>query len=699
MVEEQLKAGRQYGGQSINFSTPMRMNAHGDFVFTFNSYVGAPADRTPMLVKAGLLSFLPVRADSPRNYHTQVVDLNDAGVAVGYDEWLEEERIRAKAVKWKDGAISSLSYWANTTQDTALAIDNFENVLTSTHRWGYSPGHIFNAAGVQILELPSGGWNRMNDGWVAASDDVGGIPGVSRYNRALGTTERTPTPGSPYVYPLVALSRNGDIGLLAPNGGGPHSYVMTGQTLTQISNFTMYDLEDGTAVGHGYPVTEGQIWRNGVKTNLQDLLDATVDDWKISSAVDINENGQILAIASRKARDLYDNGPQRIFALVRLDPIPLPAPSQLTLSPTTATGGATVTGTVTLDSPAPGSVVVSLSSNSTSATVPATVTVLSGQTSATFPVATAGVDAVQSATIKATLNAKSASASLRIDPALASYLVFSRSSVAGGTALTGTVFLKGNAGPSGVTVALASSDLALTVPASVAVSAGANSASFPVGTTAVDADTPATVSAKTGAKAVTKAVTVLAATLKSLTLSPTSVTGGAGSKATIALTGPAGPSGLVVALSSSNPAASVPASVSVPAGASSATVTVGTTAVASDTSATVSATAGGKTASAVLGVKAPVLKSLTLGAATVASGGRVALAVSLTGPAPAGGIVVSLSSSHPSLAKLPATTTVLQGATSKTVVFYAGTASAPTQVTLTGAQGGVSKSVVLTVNP
>jgi hypothetical protein len=77
----------------------------------------------------------------------------------------------------------------------------------------------------------------------------------------------------------------------------------------------------------------------------------------------------------------------------------------------------------------------------------------------------------------------------------------------------------------------------------------------------------------------------------------------------------------------------------------------------------------------------------------------VALAVSLTGPAPAGGIVVSLSSSHPALAKLPATTTVAQGATSKTVVFYAGTASAPTQVTLTGAQGGVSKSVVLTVNP
>jgi len=415
--------------------------------------------------------------------------------------------------------------------------------------------------------------------------------------------------------------------------------------------------------------------------------------------IDVPNPGNYTLRVTHKGTALAPSGVQA-FSVVMTGATEVTASlATLSLSPTSTAGGTTVNGTVTLESAATGNVVVSLSSNSTSATVPATVTVLSGQTSTTFPVATVGVDAVQSATIKATLNTKSASASLRIDPALASYLVFSRSSVAGGTALTGTVFLKGNAGPSGVTVALASSDLALTVPASVAVSAGANSASFPVGTTAVDADTPATVSAKTGAKAVTKAVTVLAATLKSLTLSPTSVTGGAGSKATIALTGPAGPSGLVVALSSSNPAASVPASVSVPAGASSATVTVGTTAVASDTSATVSATAGGKTASAVLGVKAPVLKSLTLGAATVASGGRVALAVSLTGPAPAGGIVVSLSSSHPALAKLPATTTVAQGATSKTVVFYAGTASAPTQVTLTGAQGGVSKSVVLTVNP
>jgi thermitase len=93
----------------------------------------------------------------------------------------------------------------------------------------------------------------------------------------------------------------------------------------------------------------------------------------------------------------------------------------LTISPTEVRAGQTATGTVTLDRPAPagGAVIQLSSSNSTRASVPSSVTIPAGATSATFTIQTrppVSIPAtfVETVTITATYNGDSRSAQLRV---------------------------------------------------------------------------------------------------------------------------------------------------------------------------------------------------------------------------------------------------------------------------------------------
>jgi len=190
-----------------------------------------------------------------------------------------------------------------------------------------------------------------------------------------------------------------------------------------------------------------------------------------------------------------------------------------------------------------------------------------------------------------------------------SSLTLNPTSVVGGNSSTGTVTLNGPAPAGGAQVALSSSNTTVArVPASVAVAAGATSATFTVGTSVVSASTAVTISAAYAGVSRSASLTVQpvpppAPTLTSVTLNPTSVVGGLQtSRGTVTLSAPAPVGGVQVTLSSSNGAASVPASVFIPAGASSATFTVNTSSVLISTSATVSARYNGTTRTATLGV-------------------------------------------------------------------------------------------------
>ncbi len=94
-------------------------------------------------------------------------------------------------------------------------------------------------------------------------------------------------------------------------------------------------------------------------------------------------------------------------------------------------------------------------------------------------------------------------------------------------------------------------------------------------------------------------------TLSSVTLNPTSVTGGSSSTGTVTLSGPAPGSGALVSLSSSASAATLPASVTVAAGATSTNFTVSTSAVTTSIPVTISASYAGATKTASLTVNPP----------------------------------------------------------------------------------------------
>jgi N,N-dimethylformamidase beta subunit-like protein/List-Bact-rpt repeat protein len=174
---------------------------------------------------------------------------------------------------------------------------------------------------------------------------------------------------------------------------------------------------------------------------------------------------------------------------------PPAALSSITVSPTSVIGGNSSTGTLTLTRAAVGNVVVTLSSNNASATVPPSVTVPQGATTASFSIGTTPVASSTVASISAVYNGVTKTATLTIARPTLSSLKLNPSKVVGGNPSTGTVTLSGAAPPTGMTVQLSSNRTTVaTVPSSVTVAAGATTATFTVTTIRVRSTTNATIS-------------------------------------------------------------------------------------------------------------------------------------------------------------------------------------------------------------
>jgi hypothetical protein len=258
--------------------------------------------------------------------------------------------------------------------------------------------------------------------------------------------------------------------------------------------------------------------------------------------------------------------------------------STIQVSPTQVTGPASATGTITLSTPAPpNGLPLALSSSSNSAaTVPATLTVPAGATTANFNISAKKVSSTTTVTITAVSfpqegGVTQATGTLTVAAPVTITLTglsLSSSTVIGGSSVTGTVTLSGNATSSTV-VNLSSNNAAAKVPASVTVNAGSKSATFTVTSAAVSTNTSVTISAKLGSVTKSAALTVQAPVLSSLALNPSTVQGGTNVTGTVTLTGPAAAT-TTVTLSTTNKAATVPASVSVAKGKSSATFTIKT---------------------------------------------------------------------------------------------------------------------------
>ncbi len=274
-------------------------------------------------------------------------------------------------------------------------------------------------------------------------------------------------------------------------------------------------------------------------------------------------------------------------------------PKSVTFSPATVPGGNASVGTVTLNVAAPaGGAVIQLKSTSALVTVPATVTVAEGQTTATFDISTAVTPRTIRANIQATAAGVRVAGVLIVSGVNVTSVTLAPNSVLGGTSTTGTVNLNTNAPTGGLTVQLYTTTANASVPVSVTVPAGQKTATFTVTTVPVSANVLTQVVGKYLGVAKPATLTVQAAAVSTVTLNPTSVKGGTNSTLTIKLTGLAGPSGLVVTLTSSNVnAAIVPATVTVPAGTDTVDVVVTTKVVTANTTSTLTAktAAGSKT--------------------------------------------------------------------------------------------------------
>jgi hypothetical protein len=238
---------------------------------------------------------------------------------------------------------------------------------------------------------------------------------------------------------------------------------------------------------------------------------------------------------------------------------------------------------------------------------------------------------------------------------------------------TGTLTLSEGAPTPGVVITLNSSNTdAATMPATVTFNSGQTQRFFVITSKAVTSDQDVTLTATMPTvpdqTVRTRVLRVIALTA-TLTLDPTSILGGSALvTGEVTLSSPAGPNGVLVNLASSNTAvATVPPTVLVASGQTKGTFSITTFGVANDTSVTISATLpSGFQATSVLGVTAPRVTSLTVNPSTVVGGDPTTATLTISGQAPAGGLVVSLTSNNGNVVSLPPTVTVPGGQTSVT---------------------------------
>ena len=379
--------------------------------------------------------------------------------------------------------------------------------------------------------------------------------------------------------------------------------------------------------------------------------------------------------------------------------------SSISVSPAVVGQVSTTSNRVTLSAPAPaGGAVVALASDNAAAVVPASVTVAAGQTlSPLFTITTKEVGASTPVNISAVYGGVTKTGVLTIRPPALSSLTISPSSVSAGSPATSCrVTLDGPAGAAGVVVTLASSDPAATPPASVTVPAGATSSPyFSIATAAVSSSVTATITASYNGVSKTATLTAAPVALSNIILSPSSIAGSLSATANrVNMTGNAPPGGLTVLLSSNNPVAVVPASVTIPAGSpTSAAFTITTSMVTVSTTATITATYNGASVTANFVVRPPALSTLTL-SPTTTKGGTTTTAnrVTIDGPAPPGGVTINLSAD--SGVTVPATITIPAGATqSAAFLIVTPVVGVSTTASVIASYNGNSRTVFLTLTP
>lgn len=269
--------------------------------------------------------------------------------------------------------------------------------------------------------------------------------------------------------------------------------------------------------------------------------------------------------------------------------------------------------------------------------------------------------------------------------------------IVGGQSTDFVINLNGAVGVERV-VALRSNHPAITVPAQVVIPAGETFARVTLATAGVSSQVEVRVSATLDSRTLSDSVVLTPPVLDGVSISPTQVTGGVSTVGTVTIEGASGPSGLIVNLRSNRDSVSVPPTVTIPAGSSSVTFPVTTSPVTTFTEATIVASHGFRTRFAVLRLVAVAISNHAINPSNVVGGASATGSVTLDSPAPAGGVVITLSSNRPQVV-VPASVTIPQGQTTATYTATTTSSGALVQATLYASYQGRTRWTVLNVNP
>lgn len=184
---------------------------------------------------------------------------------------------------------------------------------------------------------------------------------------------------------------------------------------------------------------------------------------------------------------------------------------KLVSSPTVLQGGASAKLTITLTEAVPKgqTITVALSSNQPSLTVPATVTIPGGKSSAVVDILSSTVGQLVTANVTATVNGGSTAQSIQIKPVEVSKVTLTPAAVKGGGSVQATITLASTAIVDTVVTLSSALPGTASVPASVTVPKGSTSVTARVTTTAVTANKSVKISATSGVTPVSATLNVL----------------------------------------------------------------------------------------------------------------------------------------------------------------------------------------------
>ena len=192
---------------------------------------------------------------------------------------------------------------------------------------------------------------------------------------------------------------------------------------------------------------------------------------------------------------------------------------------------------------------------------------------------------------------------------------------------------------------------------------------------------------------------ILLSAISAFSVAPTSVLGGVNSDGIVTLSSPAGSSGAVVTISSSNTAiATVQPGVRVAAGKTAASFPIATKAVAVTTPVVIKVSYDGAIQTRTLTVEGKVA-GLILTPASVVGGANSDGGVTLASPAGAPRAVVTVVCSNPALVTVQPAVAVAEGTTAGSFPIKTKAVTKTTTVTITVSYAGSSATQTLTLQP